>query len=495
MGVIKKQSILNSLVSYAGVILGMVNIIYIYPLISTTNMGILQFAVSSAMLFSPFAGWGLNTAAVRFFPDFKDNTNHHKGFFWYLFMLTVLICGIFTFGIWFFQKPVSLFFNDENRIMFLNTVNYIIAFTILFTYSNLFQSFASNIQKIVVPSFLTNFLIKISQPLLILFFYWGIINFAQIFKGLFWTFFTMTAVQFLYLVYLKQVPKKLDLKIWNLDNTKTIMSYSSFTILVNISSLLTVRLDQIMIAPLLGYASLAAFNFGVNISEAIDVARKSISSISAPLISESLKQENYVHLEEIYKKSALLQLIIGAFLLIGVWACSDSLFAMMPKNNAEYATGKYVILFLCLGRLVDMATGTNHEIITFSQYYRFNLWSLTILGIINIFMNLWLIGIYGITGAAIATMLSATIFNIWRMLFVYQKFKIHPLDFKMLWVCVIALGTWFIAWLTPSVSPSILNIFIKGAIVTLIYIPLIVFFKISKDVNETIEQVWNKIFK
>jgi O-antigen/teichoic acid export membrane protein len=165
--------------------------------------------------------------------------------------------------------------------------------------------------------------------------------------------------------------------------------------------------------------------------------------------------------------------------------CSDALFDLMPKNGDVYRAGKNIILILGLARVVDIATGPNAEILSLSSLYRFNFISFLALAILNLGFNfLFIKGFqWGIEGSALATLFSILIINAWRLIFIYQKMQIQPLQIKMFAVVVLALVAYFTSTFTPSVSYPILTIFLKGIIVTLVYGSGILYFKISDDVN------------
>ena len=80
MGIIKRQSIKNSLVSYLGVGIGAISSIFIYTLIDKTDMGIIQFAISTAAFFAPFASFASSMTATRFYPLFKTEDGKDNGF-------------------------------------------------------------------------------------------------------------------------------------------------------------------------------------------------------------------------------------------------------------------------------------------------------------------------------------------------------------------------------------------------------------------------------
>ncbi len=493
MGIIKRQSIKNSLVNYVGVLIGAISVIFIYPLISPTVYGIIQFTLNTAILFAPIAAFSSNMTAIQFYPNFKDEDKKDNGFFMLMTGMTLATTFIFIACIYIFREPVSNLFGSE-KIHFINSLPYILVFTICIALANLYHSMSSNFNRIVVPSIFQNLLIKITQPLLVIAFAYGLISFAGIFKGLTITLVLMVIGLVGYLFFLK----KLDLSLPILRGVliqsqfKKIIDYSGFNIFVTLGSIMATRIDQILIAFILGFERTAVFSFGFFISEAIDVPRKALSGIAAPLISESIKANRMEHVAEIYRKSALIQLIVGAYILAGTWACADALFDLMPKNAAVFREGKYVILILGLSRVMDMATGPNTEIITLSPHYRFNFISFLAMAILNTILNIVLIPRYGIEGSALATLLSITIINSWRLLFIKNKFNMQPLSLTMLIPIGMAFVSWLIAWYIPTMFTPFLTIFIKGLVVTIVFGLSIYFTKVSDDFNRAIDKIIQK---
>ena len=84
MGIIKRQSLKNSIVSYLGVFIGTLSMIFIYPLIQPSDLGLFQFVINTGALLSGFAGWGFNTAAVHFYSFYSQSFNQKNAFFWWL---------------------------------------------------------------------------------------------------------------------------------------------------------------------------------------------------------------------------------------------------------------------------------------------------------------------------------------------------------------------------------------------------------------------------
>ena len=486
MGIIQRQSIKNSLVNYLGVAIGAVSVIFIYPRIGLSDLGTVQFALSMAVLFAPFASFASSMAALKYYPIFKDEDKSDNGFIFILSLSTLIASLIFTVLIYGFRMPISKIFSPKDATIFLNTLHFILIFTVILSLTNLFISLASNYNRIVVPSILQNLLPKITQPILILLFASGAISFVTIFKGMTLTLVLGLGGLVLYIFFLKGSSFFLRKKsgIFTKKIGWEMLSFSAFNLFVVLGSILSQRVDQLMIASKIGYEALAVFGFGFFVSEAIDVPRKAISSIITPILSGSIYSNDMPQVLEVYRKSALLQLIIGTFLLAGIWACVDSLFDLMPKNGDAFRAGKYVILILGFSKIADMVTGLNGEIITLSPFFRFNLTSFVTMAVLNAGLNLLLIPKFGIQGSAAATFISTAGINLWRLFYIQHKMGIQPLQNKMITVALFGIISWFCASLLPAQNPPFLNLFLKGGIVSLVFIPAMLFFNVSEEINQ-----------
>jgi O-antigen/teichoic acid export membrane protein len=130
-------------------------------------------------------------------------------------------------------------------------------------------------------------------------------------------------------------------------------------------------------------------------------------------------------------------LLLGSFLFTGIVINMDAVYLLMSNGDA-YRSGFWVVVFLGIAKLVDMATGLNSQIIGYSKYYKFNFYALIILGLSNAILNYFLIHQTGVSGAALATLISLTLFNMAKLLYVKKKFGIWPFTIQDLYIVILA---------------------------------------------------------
>jgi len=84
MGIVKRDSIAITVLSYVGVVVGYVNKILLFPnFLSEEQVGLTSILVSLAVMYAQFSALGINSTVVKFFPFFRTADKRHNGlFFW-----------------------------------------------------------------------------------------------------------------------------------------------------------------------------------------------------------------------------------------------------------------------------------------------------------------------------------------------------------------------------------------------------------------------------
>jgi O-antigen/teichoic acid export membrane protein len=134
-----------------------------------------------------------------------------------------------------------------------------------------------------------------------------------------------------------------------------------------------------------------------------------------------------------------------------------------------------------IGRLADMASGLNNELISISKYYKFNFRVSVLLLIMVIVFNRMLIPIYGVYGAAAGTTLSLIIFNTIKMIFLKHKMQLQPFNKNSLVVIIGGLAVLIVSWLIPYIINPFLDAFIRSCIIIISYGLLLLWLKPSQD--------------
>ena len=494
MGIIQRQGFKHAIVSYAGVAIGLVSVLFIYPRASELY-GLFQLLYGSAMLCASFFMLGFNILAIKFFPVFQNEKNGHNGF------LSFLMGGVFVGFLLFlvflpFVRYVLLdvlFVDNKNRALFDNYFYYIIPLVFLFSFNFVFLKYISNFHRIVIPNILDQLFIKISLPTLTLLFIGGYFTISMFVKGIVANYILVFVGLIFYIKWLRQLHLKWNPQFITRSLAKEMRKYATFGLLNALGSQLAFRIDTLMVAGMVSISSGGIYAIVNVISDVITKPFKSIEAIASPIISKSWDTNDVAEIKTIYQKSSIILLVVGTYIFLGIWSSIDDLFSLMP-NSKEVEGGKYVILFLGLARVFDLATSVNAHIIGYSKKFRFNFYALMTLGVLNIILNLVFIPKYQMVGAAMATFSSIILFNLMKLTFIWVQFKMQPFTLATLKILAIAMFCWGTIYVIPFGFSPFVNILLRSILLTIIFWGATWFSNVSPDVNDMIKKGVKRFF-
>ncbi|MEM1320852.1 MAG: polysaccharide biosynthesis C-terminal domain-containing protein [Bacteroidota bacterium] len=489
MGVIKRQGIKQSLVSYGAVAVAALSTVFIYPR-DTKIYGLARFILDTAMFLMPFMLLGLNGVIVRYFPKFKNPDNGHNGFL--PFMLLIGLGSVLFFsllGYLFWDQLLAVY--EDKPAIYSQYLHYLFPLAGLITLFMIFNSYSSNFKRIVVPSIFQN-LIKFSLPVLILLYLWEYIDVENIIEGILLTYLLSLIGIIIYIGFLGQLKLKLNWRFLSPELLKEMGNYSLYLLLGGMGSVIAFRIDSIMISTLLDYDNNGIYGISAFIGNAIAIPAAALILIASPIIATAFDQKDMKHVAYLYRGSSINLLVVGLFLYVGIAAGIEDLFSIMPRAEV-LKEGIQVTLLVGLAKIIDMGTSVNNQIINYSKYYRFSVVAVMAMALFNVVTNLIFIPRFQIIGAAMASLASIFLYNLLKLGFIYYKLKIQPFSLQTLKILGIALLAYLVASRLPLSFSPFLNLILRSLVVVVIYLPAVLYFKISEDINDLLHQGWSKI--
>lgn len=495
MSVIRKQSISHTIVNYIGVAIGLLSTIFIYPR-AMELYGLYQMIFGSSLIVMSIFLLGFNVLAIKFFPRFKNEANGHNGF-----LLLLIKGGLAGFGLFLIFFPLVryvlldlLFGNNDNRDLFAEHLFFVFPIVLFFILNNLFLKYISNFHKIVIPTILDQLLIKIVLPILVLLYLVEFIDLKMFFVFVSINYFLVLLGLILYTKSLGQLHLTPNKSFIDKSLSKEMRSYSLFGLLNALGNQLAFRIDVLMVGGLVSISAGGVYAIVTVIIDVMTKPAKAINAIANPIISEKWENNDLGAIQGIYQKSSIVLLISGMFIFLGIWLSIDDLFSIMP-NSETIRAGKYVVLFLGISKLFDLATSVNTQIIANSPKFKFNFYSMLFLAVLNIIFNLIFISKYQIVGAAIATLCSLGLFNILKLIYIWVQFKMQPFSKSTLLLLVVAAICFLTCFYLPVNFHPIINILIRSVLLSIMYLVAVYKLKISADFNESIEGFLARVFK
>jgi O-antigen/teichoic acid export membrane protein len=512
VGVIKRQGIKGTIVSYLGILIGYLNLMVIFPVfLEKDQIGLISVLIGAASLIAVFSQMGMSNTIIRFFPNFRDDERNHRGLM--VWMILVPGAGYLLFLLlWFlFRDEILRPYVDQSPLL-VQHANWLLPMSLFMMFSLLLESWSSLFQRITTPRIIRELGLKLMATLSVVLYGKGVIDFSVFLIMFAGSYAIGTVLLSIYLMQLGRWHLKPDWAFMTPSLRREMAVYSFFIILGGVGSSLITRVDQIMLSELAGLESVAIYTIAMSMAVVIEIPMRAMMQISAPIVAEAVAANDKTTLLALYQKSSITQLVAGGLIFGGVWVNVENIFGVMPRGQ-EFLAGKYVIFWIGLSKLFDLATSINGIIVNNSRYYRVSLYLMALLALLAIISNRIFIPEYGVNGAAFATALSLLLYNAMMLLFVWYKFHLQPFQWNTLKLIGVFLFALWVNSLLPgqylspeiflsripdawvSLVPVLMDLFLRSILFFVVFAGLCWGLKISPDLNDTIKNLINRLLK
>lgn len=485
MGIVSKQASIAAFLSYAGIAIGFVNFTLLMAnWFTPVQVGLREILISVSVFGSQIAHLGTYRSVVKFFPFFKSQDKYDNGLLRIGLIVPLIGFSVVSVLIIIFKAQIILFY-EEKSPLFIEYFWFVFPLLFLILYNNIFESYLQARSKTSYSVFLKSVLTRLITTILLVLFYFKIIDFYWFIVFFIYSHAITIILFILHLNKRGEFSLKYNASYFSKRVRKLYYSYSKFSILSGISSLLVHRIDIIMLGSFIGLEATSIYAMALYLSVLIAIPGESITKITMPLLSHAWKQKKIDDIDQLYKKTSATQFVLCGIILVIMWGSINNFYQL---QRPEYATGKWVFLILGIAKLINMLFGVNGQIISISKYYRFDTITAFFLGIITVITNVLFIPRWGIEGAAIATGLSIIGFNIVRFIFVWRKLGIQPFTYKTVLIFLI-LGLGFLVnEYIPFMGDIYLDTIFRSIILGLILVVPSLLLKVSDDLNIMIDK-------
>jgi O-antigen/teichoic acid export membrane protein len=257
-----------------------------------------------------------------------------------------------------------------------------------------------------------------------------------------------------------------------------------FGIATSFSGILILNIDVVMINDMLGLADTGIYSTTFYFGTLILIPSRSVIKIAVIVIADGWKSNDTKKIMEIYDKSNRTLSAIGLLLFLGLMLNLDQVFDIL---GSDFEAGRMVIVFIGLANLIEMFTSVSQYIISNSAQYKVVTWFLVFFAVLLILTNLIFIPLYGLVGAAFASLIARFIYNFISWAFVYYKFGMQPFSWNYLVMIAIGLIAFFLARLTPNFDWYVWEIMVQSTVFTLLFTLMLYISGFSDDINQTID--------
>lgn len=442
MSNIRRQSIISSIVIYFGFGIGLVNI-YLFTkqgIFLDKQFGLYNAFIAIATMMMAFSSLAMPSYIYKFFPYYKDHLPDKKNDQISIALVTsgIGFIVVIAAGIVFKNLVVRKYIQNAPEIVEYYQWIFLLGFGLL-VYTIL-EAFAWQLHKSVFTNFLREVVWRLFTTCLIVLFAAGIITDFDIFIKLFaFSYPFIALILLLYLAFTKKIHFTFRLSKVSKRFAKNILRLCMFAYPGYLIFTIALVFDSLVISSVLDDAltKLAIYSVAQNFGSIIQAPQRSIVAASIAHLSRAWKEKNIEMIRKIYQRSSINQLIFscGIFLLI-ILNFTDAVYSFQLKGT--YLDAYYVVILLGLTKIVDMGTGVNSQIIVTSVHWRFEMISGILLLCLMLPLSYILTKQYDIIGTGAAQLISISVYNLIRVVFLWRKFRLQPFTKQTLFTVLLA---------------------------------------------------------
>jgi len=451
MSTIRRQSIISSIVVYFGFALGFLNT-YLFTRqggLTKEQFGLTNTFIAFANIMFSVACLGMPAFIGKFFPYYKSHLPNKKNdqltlalLFTCIGFLIVTLVGIASKHI-----VIDVVFKNSPELPKYYYWTFIFAFG--YTLYMLMEAYAWQQRQAVLSNFLKEVLFRVFATILIVLATSQVIRTFDVFIGIYaFTYLAIAAVMFIFFIKRKDFYFTFSISNVTRKFRRKIILLASYvwagSLVFNIASVF----DTIVIAAVMpnGMAAAGVYALAQNISSLIQAPQRAIVSSSVGPLSQAWKEKNYKKIDRVYHRSSINQLVFSCAMFSLIWLNFDDGITTFHLQEG-YRAAKWVFFYIGIARIIDMGTGLNSQIIATSTFWRFEFTSGMILLALTIPLNWQLTRMYGIIGPAFSNLISFTVFNLIRYVFLLRRFKMQPFTGKSVYTVLLAAASYTLCYL------------------------------------------------
>ena len=499
MSNIRRQSIISSLVIYAGFAVGMVNVFFFTKqgYFTPEEYGLTAIMFSIATLMLAFANMAMPTFIWKFYHYYDDFLPPRRNdmITWALLVSSIGFGLVVVAGVLLKHLVIRKF--GENSPDLLQYYYWIFPMGLGLTIFAILESYAWNLGKPVLTNFLKEMVWRLLVTVLIVLLITRVIpSFDLFIKFYAFTHLGIAVILLAYLIAKGKLHFTFSVSKVSRRYFRKIATLCSFVYASTIVFTLSQVFDTIVIASVTenGAAKAGIFGLATLLTSVIQAPQRGIVAAAIPHLSRAWKDKDYPKIQRIYHRSSI-NLIIFASALFVLISLNYTQAIGTLGLNPDYLLGFNAFLLLGLTRVIDLGTGVNSEIIATSNFWRFQLISGVLLLTLMIPLTYFLTKSYDIFGPAIANFVSITVYNTMRIIFLWKKYRLFPFTRNSMYAVLAAAIIGGLDWVLLHGVDGWTGLVLRSVVFIALFGTVVLGMKLSPDVMpvwDSMIQRWKK---
>ncbi len=217
-----------------------------------------------------------------------------------------------------------------------------------------------------------------------------------------------------------------------------ILRYSFPLFLTGFTGILMTSTDVLILGRFVTVDQVGVYGAAVTIASMFSsTLMMSVNSIFAPLVATAHGQDKLDHINILYRSTTRWLFFLSLPLATAIILARQPIMAVF--GDGFVSQGSLVLAILTIGQIFNCTTGGVGYVLSMTGRQKIELWVNVIAVSINVILNIILISMMGIVGAALATAVSLSILNGLRLFFVYSRMGLNPFTgkFFILFICAV----------------------------------------------------------
>ena len=415
MGIIAKQSIQGTIVTYLGVAVGFVTTFFVLTrFLSAEEIGLARVLIDAATLFIGLAQLGTSSSIIRFYPHFKakrqvgENTEH--GFFFWTILIPLVGFAIFAIIYCSCYSPLSRWFGEKSPL-FVEYYYMVLPMAFFMLYQTIFETNANVRMHIVVPRVVRELITRVGLLVVYLLYAFELLTINGFVIALCGVYAVAMLCNMGYLFSLGEISLMPD---WEfLRNNRALVRqyilYTGFLLISAVASVLAPTLSSFFITAEMGLSYTGIFAIATYIAVMVSIPYRSMTAIASPQLATAIKENNREETALLMQRVSSTLLLVGGMILCVIWLNIDLIFHILP-NGETYASARKVVLILGTSQLFIAVCSFTSSALNYSRFYAFSLLFSFVLTILSILLNNLLIPSFGMNGAAVSNLIAYAIY-------------------------------------------------------------------------------------
>lgn len=266
---------------------------------------------------------------------------------------------------------------------------------------------------------------------------------------------------------------------------RSVLSFTWPLALTGITFLFVSKTDKVMLGYFLSSEDVGIYTPAVLIASLLEFFNSAFKYRFLPTASEFFSRNDMSGLKPLFKSTSKWSFFVVYPVFLFILVFPKEILTLL--YGGEYARGYLALIVLSLGIAVNDFSGTSANILVAGGRTKLNLCCEIVAAVTNIVLNVLLIPLYGIVGAAIATGTSYVARNIASLSFVYRCHRMLPYTKKYMNIGLSGVAAIVVIYVMKLYSPFSwwLTMFILGLLFVAIYLVATLVFR-SFDRNDLV---------